>query len=101
MAIEAMTWAYSTGLPLVERFVLVTLADGAGFDGGCIVDVSDLCAQTGGTVDEIQRALENLKLDGLLIEGNDNLAYALKSKPGACTLNLTWRPNLARETHRE
>jgi hypothetical protein len=101
MAIEVMTWAYSTGRPLVERFVLVTLADGAGFDGGCFVDVPDLRAQTGGTVDEIQRALDNLKRDGLLMEGNANLADVLKSKPGLCTLNLNWRPILARGAHRE
>lgn len=69
MSSEAMSWAWGLdGLPPVEKFILVTLADGASFYGFVRPDPDRISRRTGCDPAEVEAAVAGFVGRGILAE---------------------------------
>lgn len=91
MGFAALTWAYESGRPATERFVLVTLAEHADDDGVCWPGVERLAERTGFNRATVLRALARLEVDGL-VSRQDRFVSGGRQTSNLYVLSLGWRP---------
>lgn len=67
MSNEALTWAFKQELPMVQKFVLVALADYADEDGSCFPAHAKTAKRVGASVRTTQRAVRELADAGYIV----------------------------------